>query len=155
MNGGKPDWLDRKGAAVFFGASVISLLFGNALVAAIPVVCGQKVQRITNERNVDLTGALIFQKRDCFAMQKQPVREIGLDPGYAAAAAEKRWNPDASDGFLLSTVLVVPDTLSGERAGPVDRRVVFLFGLGRHSILVRAVGSFASIVLRSLWTPAW
>lgn len=81
LNGGKPDWLDREGAPVFFGASVISLLFGNALVAAIPVVCGQKVQRITNECDVDLTGALIFQKRDCFAMQKQPVREIGLDPG--------------------------------------------------------------------------
>lgn len=81
MNGGKPDWLDREGAAIFFRASVVSLLFGNALVAAIPVVCGQKVQRITNECDVDLAGALIFQERDCFAMQKQPVREIGLDPG--------------------------------------------------------------------------
>jgi hypothetical protein len=69
MVGEGADGADLEGTAVIPGAAVGHFLFGSLLVAVIPIVRSQKIQRIADQPDIHIPGGFIFRQCNCFRVQ--------------------------------------------------------------------------------------
>lgn len=93
---------DLKGPPILARAVEQHFLLADDLIAAVPVIRREEVQRVADQSDVHRLRGLVRQQRDRLRVQEQPLAELRLDPrGDALVTARPAQLPPQEGVFLL------------------------------------------------------